>query len=1057
MFVVFCHGLPIRVVIFVAVVAFLDKFPNAHSCVVVPDENGHVSLPPSMTRIEDNGFHSCTDLKSITLTDNIISIGNDSFYGCTSLSAIIIPDSVMTVGARAFQQCTSIASITIGNSVTNINQGAFRDCHSLLSVSIPTTVSHIGIEAFQNCTMLGSVEIPDSVQRLSRSLFYNCNSLESIRVPDSVVSIGHQAFQNCSILENVTIPNSVTKIGDDSFAACLRIQYVTLSNQLQHIGHASFSECISLRTLVIPDSVRTLGLAVFSGCKQLSNVVLSSALESIPFATFRRCFSLTSVNIPDGVTFLGSQSFAFCTALDSVHLPNSVIVLADAVFQNCTNLSSIVVPASVVSIGDYAFAYCTHLNSVFFQYGIRILGEYAFKHCTRLASILVPGSVASVGEGAFRYCSNLHTVHIQSNTTLIGRDAFASCACAQGFYLPAEPLCGCIFCADTTTVAPTSTPSIAPTPDPFIQLQSNLRCDPSVLEDRAPRFALGGGGHTIDECRAACLAQGPVACSALVLTATGFCHMFTECSYMYDLTSATLLLSTAAPSLAPTMTPTSAPSVSPTDTPTAITVSPTVSLTEMPSAVPVSELGIVPVDETHQFSHEPTSAMLLTRAPTADTSLSNTGEGSSTPVHTLLLVVAAAACVFVSCMTGAVLLSRRHGRLHLCLTATKTNHRGSDSPKDITTNPVFADNKYYSIDYDCVQGGSPTVSQKQSYYSSFGGSMHNGYSTAGSMSRQHLYEYHLSVNEDVSVRDSTLYAQQAEDTMYAPQQSKFYSVNATRQITMREPPDDVPSTHSADGSHCYEVPVALPTGTNDGDSRAIAWYNNTDASDDNQSGRGRERVRSAGSPGMPSPSPVRITRGRVLNGNPTNTASGHGGAVAEPNSELDAALVQPQRLSSESANAKYDELIKAVSSHPQSSAVDVTSTYDLFVSNMQASTCDCPGAPYDQIAVKKTPSDSERVQYDPFPAPTSAHGINPSDGPYYSSVVDEPKTQAYSVIESPDDADENASYSSETVQPDFYVAGLVALVPDGAVHRGTKNANSTCTRDGDSVAFLRVW
>ena len=41
-----------------------------------------------VTRITDGAFANCTDIKSITLSSNIVSIGADAFSGCTSLESI---------------------------------------------------------------------------------------------------------------------------------------------------------------------------------------------------------------------------------------------------------------------------------------------------------------------------------------------------------------------------------------------------------------------------------------------------------------------------------------------------------------------------------------------------------------------------------------------------------------------------------------------------------------------------------------------------------------------------------------------------------------------------------------------------------------------------------------------------------------------------------------------------------------------------------------------------------------------------------------------------------
>lgn len=978
-----------------------------------------------------------------------VSIGIDSFQGCSSLTSIVIPDSVTSLGAGVFQQCTSLTSVTFGNRITALNQGTFLDCQSLVAVSIPSAVSHIGMDAFRNCTTLRAIVIPDSVQQLDNGIFFNCNNLASVRIPDSVTRIGNATFQACDNLVTIIIPNSVTHIGDGSFAFCRRLQNVTLSRALAHIGHASFRDCISLAAVDLPNSTLTLGMEVFSGCTQLSQVNLSSALESIPYATFRRCSSLTAINIPDGVAFLGSQSFSFCSRLASIELPDSVIVISESSFRNCTSLTSIAIPFSVISVGDFAFAFCNQLSSVHFSYGTRVIGEYSFMHCSSLTSVVVPSSVASVGDGAFQYCVNLHTVDVQSNTTLLGRDVFATCACPQSLYVAGESLCGCIFCADTTTVAPTVSPSAAPTHDPFVQLQNNLRCDPSVLEDRAPRFSLGGGGHSIDECRTACLGQGSASCSALVLTATGFCHMFTACSYMYDVTSTTLLWITAAPTFVPTRTPTTVPSDTPTASPT-----PATPPTNTPTTIPLSTTA---VDHSNVLSASPTIGALFTLAPSSDTSLVNSNDNVDAQNSTLLLVVASVSCIVATCMVVAVVFSRRLGRLRQLQTIVKSsNHvrRVSGSLKDIMTNPMFADNKYYTIHYDSTDGASPSASEKQVYYSAFnGGEPRISDSTTGS----HLYEYHLSVNEDVSIRGTTLYGQ-CDDVVSTPhEESKFYAVNASRKITMRESPDDEISLPGALDVHHYETPVPLPKDTDTHICRTIAWYDNSVPSNDVNRSRGRASMRSTSTTGMPSPSPVRITRGKVLNGNPGVVSASHAREAAQPYSACFGDVEQPQRVQKPKSSdvlppvltadrAPYAHLIQAVTSHPLSSGIDLSAPYDQFVDNTSTSAAPGPPAPYDQfIDNMETPIVMDPVPYNIFSGPLVSSGGGSNSDPYYSSVKDEPSSKAYAVIETTPDVGVESTCPSTTAQPDFYWH-------TGLVNAFGRSTGQQCSGSGDGVS-----
>ena len=78
----------------------------------------------------------------------VIRIGIGAFSDYSSLTSVSIPDSVTDIENSAFYNCTSLTSVSIPDSVTSIGDRAFYDCNSLTSVSIPDSVTSIGAWAF---------------------------------------------------------------------------------------------------------------------------------------------------------------------------------------------------------------------------------------------------------------------------------------------------------------------------------------------------------------------------------------------------------------------------------------------------------------------------------------------------------------------------------------------------------------------------------------------------------------------------------------------------------------------------------------------------------------------------------------------------------------------------------------------------------------------------------------------------------------------------------------------------------------------------------------------
>ncbi|MFR2342867.1 MAG: leucine-rich repeat protein, partial [Ruminococcus sp.] len=83
-----------------------------------------------------SAFFGCSNLTSMTISNNITIIKSSTFLNCSSLTSITIPDSVTSIGDFAFYKCSSLASITIPDSVTSIGDDAFSNCESLTAISL---------------------------------------------------------------------------------------------------------------------------------------------------------------------------------------------------------------------------------------------------------------------------------------------------------------------------------------------------------------------------------------------------------------------------------------------------------------------------------------------------------------------------------------------------------------------------------------------------------------------------------------------------------------------------------------------------------------------------------------------------------------------------------------------------------------------------------------------------------------------------------------------------------------------------------------------------------
>jgi hypothetical protein len=155
---------------------------------------------------------------AVTIPDKIeglpvVEIGVNAFTGHLELTAVTIPNSVTNIEDRAFEACAGLTSATIGNGVTNIGNGAFDRCTGLTNVTIGNNVTSIGGGAFYNCTNLTSATIPNSVTSIDNGAFGQCTSLRIVTMGYNVTSIGSATFTYCPALRGIFFEGNAPAAG----------------------------------------------------------------------------------------------------------------------------------------------------------------------------------------------------------------------------------------------------------------------------------------------------------------------------------------------------------------------------------------------------------------------------------------------------------------------------------------------------------------------------------------------------------------------------------------------------------------------------------------------------------------------------------------------------------------------------------------------------------------------------------------------------------------------------------------------------------------------------
>lgn len=160
------------------------------------------SVPNGVKTVGDNAFEYSSYLINIKIPGSVKTIG-ESAFGFSRLESITIPASVTEIEDYAFWNCPYLKSVILGRGISAVGDYTFDYCSRLEKVIIPEGIKSIGNNAFSMCTALESVILPNGVKSIGAYAFSSCKALKDITLPGSIKTVGASAFTGCNKLASV--------------------------------------------------------------------------------------------------------------------------------------------------------------------------------------------------------------------------------------------------------------------------------------------------------------------------------------------------------------------------------------------------------------------------------------------------------------------------------------------------------------------------------------------------------------------------------------------------------------------------------------------------------------------------------------------------------------------------------------------------------------------------------------------------------------------------------------------------------------------------------------
>lgn len=255
-----------------------------------------------------------------------------------NVTTLTIPNSVTTIEDGAFSGCTELTSVYIGTGLEHIGENIFNECNQLKTVEINSNALVSKNYTFEEINVGG--------------IFWG-SSVEEIILGENVTSVGERAFVR-SNFKSLKMSDNLTSIGNYAFWECSKLTYIDFSNNLEYIGQWAFAGCMELPSVTIPRSVKCIDLIAFQWCNKLTKVEVNSnevvSRDGEQFYTLMSCFGkqVKEYMLGEDVKKIAYIAFAESEKLTTVTISSHLTCVDDSAFHKCTSLEDVYLYAEQV-------------------------------------------------------------------------------------------------------------------------------------------------------------------------------------------------------------------------------------------------------------------------------------------------------------------------------------------------------------------------------------------------------------------------------------------------------------------------------------------------------------------------------------------------------------------------------------------------------------------------------------------------------------------------------------------------------------------------------------
>ena len=320
----------------------------------------YLEFEDGINKIPKGAALADTALKEVIIPDSVTLIEDEAFHGCTSLNSVSLPASITAIGGNAFAD-TGLTSLKLPEKLEIIGSSFLSGTAGVTRLFIPKTVTDMyGKNMWGYGALRGSnveyLEFEDGINKIPKGAAMADTALKEVVIPDSVTSIEPETFHGCKALKSISLPDGITQIGINAFADT-GLEALVLPKQLQLIRANFLAGTKGVTRLTIPKTVTDMyGNDMWSkGALRESSVEVlefEDGSRQIPRGAAMADTALKEVVIPESITSIGADAFNGCSSLRTVAIPDAVTSIGANAFNGCTNLHSIYLSENAIDIGS---------------------------------------------------------------------------------------------------------------------------------------------------------------------------------------------------------------------------------------------------------------------------------------------------------------------------------------------------------------------------------------------------------------------------------------------------------------------------------------------------------------------------------------------------------------------------------------------------------------------------------------------------------------------------------------------------------------------------------